>query len=43
MRRPFTIDRAITDKRLLGAALGDASSWQTWTVILRIPSRMRTA
>jgi hypothetical protein len=30
-----TIDRALRDKRLLGAALGDASSWVTWLAVLR--------
>jgi phage terminase large subunit-like protein len=31
----FTIDRALTDKRLLGAELGDIASWQTWQVALK--------
>ena len=30
-----TIDRALRNKRLLGAALGDASSWATWISVLR--------
>jgi hypothetical protein len=31
-----TIDRALTDRRLLGAALdGDLASWQTWLCVLR--------
>jgi hypothetical protein len=35
MSRTFTIDRALTDKRLLGAALGDVRSWLTWLTILK--------
>jgi hypothetical protein len=31
----FTIDRAIRDPRLLGAAMGDAQSWATWLIVLR--------
>lgn len=31
----FTIDRALSDPRLLGAALGDSASWLTWLTILR--------
>jgi hypothetical protein len=39
-RRPvlpptITIDRALTDPNLLGAALGDASSWSRWIAVLR--------
>jgi hypothetical protein len=30
-----TIDRALRNKRLLGAALGDAGSWVTWLAVLR--------
>jgi hypothetical protein len=30
-----TIDRALRDRRLLGAALGDAGSWSTWLAVLR--------
>ena len=30
-----TIDRALLDRNLLGAGLGDAASWQTWLVVLR--------
>jgi len=33
--KPFTIARALADERLLGAALGDLSSWQTWLCALR--------
>ena len=32
---PITIDDALTDRNLLGAALGDMESWQTWRVILK--------
>jgi hypothetical protein len=30
-----TIDRALRNKRLLGAALGEAGSWATWLAVLR--------
>jgi hypothetical protein len=30
-----TIDRCLRNKRLLGAALGDAGSWSTWLAVLR--------
>jgi hypothetical protein len=30
-----TIDQALADKRLLGGALGDLTSWQTWLCVLR--------
>ncbi len=30
----FSIDRTLLDKRLLGAALGDAASWAVWLVAL---------
>ena len=30
-----TIDRAMNDRNLLGAALGDPESWRTWTAVLR--------
>jgi hypothetical protein len=32
---PITIDRALMDPRLLGAALGDISPWSTWMVALK--------
>jgi len=36
MSATFTIDRALTDKRLLGAAFdGDATTWQTWRTVLK--------
>jgi hypothetical protein len=36
MTAPCTIDRALTDKRLLGAGLdGDLASWSTWVTVLR--------
>ena len=33
--RRITIDRALLDQNLLGAALGDATSWGTWLVVLK--------
>ncbi|MBB3288756.1 MULTISPECIES: terminase large subunit [unclassified Rhizobium] len=33
--RSITIDQALTDKKLLGAALGDPTTWNTWISILR--------
>jgi len=35
MIRRLTIDRALADHRLLGAALGDISLWGTWLVVLK--------
>src|SRR5262245_37139984 len=32
---PITIDRALTDPHLLGAALGDVTPWQSWLTVLR--------
>ena len=32
---PAQIDEALCDPRLLGAALGDPTSWQTWRAVLR--------
>jgi hypothetical protein len=32
--KPVTIDRALRDKQLLGAALGPAETWKTWLAIL---------
>jgi phage terminase large subunit-like protein len=29
------IDQALTDKRLLGAALGDNTTWQTWRIVMK--------
>jgi hypothetical protein len=31
----MTIDRALADRRLLGAGLGDLGSWATWLVVLK--------
>lgn len=31
----FTIDKVLTDHRLLGAALGDLATWATWLVVLK--------
>jgi hypothetical protein len=36
MASPITIERALTDKRLLGAALGDLATWQVWIVVLKV-------
>ena len=33
--RAFTIDRALTDANLLGAALGPVEPWSTWLAVLR--------
>jgi phage terminase large subunit-like protein len=33
--RTYTIDRCLTDPRLLGAALGDAVTWQAWRIVLK--------
>src|SRR5262249_4989637 len=35
MTKPFTIDQALVDRRLLGAALGDLGSWSSWLVVLK--------
>src|SRR5471030_309640 len=35
MTTPVTIDGALRDPNLLGAALGDASSWSAWVVVLK--------
>ena len=35
MSDAFTIDRALTDQRLLGAAMSDQQSWRTWLVVLK--------
>jgi len=35
MSKTFTIDRAIQDKNLLGAALGDPTTWAMWLVVLK--------
>ena len=35
MSSTFTIDRAIQDKNLLGAALGDPTTWAMWLVVLK--------
>ena len=36
-RRPLliAIDQALADAKLLGAALGDTQTWQTWGVVLK--------
>src|SRR5262249_21385940 len=35
MTSPLPIDKVLTDKRVLGAALGDISTWATWLVVMR--------
>ena len=35
MKTSYTIDRALTDPRLLGAALGPAETWRTWRIVLK--------
>ena len=35
MISPISIDRALLDERLLGAALGNSASWSTWLVVLK--------
>ena len=35
MTSPVTIEQALADKQLLGAALGDLSTWTTWTACLK--------
>jgi hypothetical protein len=32
---PYTIDKVMRDKRLLGTTLGDAASWDTWIAVMR--------
>jgi hypothetical protein len=35
MTAPLPIDRALTDAKLLGGALGNSASWSTWITVLR--------
>ena len=35
MKRPTDIDTALSDAHLLGAALGNPASWQTWRTVLK--------
>src|SRR5262245_10921147 len=35
MTKLLPIDRALTDRNLLGAGLGDLASWSTWLAVLR--------
>jgi hypothetical protein len=35
MTSPLPIDRVLQDTRLLGAELGDISTWSTWLIVLR--------
>jgi hypothetical protein len=32
---PVPIERALADRRLLGAALGDLASWSTWISVVK--------
>ena len=34
MRRTISVDAALRDRQLLGAALDDLSSWRTWSIAL---------
>jgi hypothetical protein len=33
--KPARIDKVLTDRRLLGAGLGDITTWRTWIVVLK--------
>jgi len=33
--KPITIDSALTDPKLLGAALGDPATWAAWRTVLK--------
>ncbi len=33
---PMRLDRAILDKRLLGASLEDLSTWRNWITVLHV-------
>ena len=35
MRARIDIDRALADRNLLGAALGDLTPWKVWRVVLK--------
>jgi hypothetical protein len=35
VKRTISVDAALRDRRLLGAALGDLASWQTWSIALK--------
>jgi hypothetical protein len=35
MTKPFPIERAIRDRKLFGAGLGNIGSWKTWLTVLR--------
>ncbi len=35
MKRTISADAALRDRRLLGAALDDLASWQTWSIALK--------
>ena len=35
MKRTISVDAALRDRHLLGAALGDLASWRTWSIALK--------
>ena len=35
MKRTISVDAALRDRQLLGAALGDLASWRTWSIALK--------
>src|SRR5262245_54952472 len=42
MTVPLPIDRALTDRNLLGAGLGGMASWSTWLCVLRAAFGLET-
>ena len=42
MTTPHTIDDALTDPALLGAALGDITTWRTWRIVFKAAFGTRT-
>ena len=41
MSQPFDIARALADENLLGAALGDLSTWRVWLSVLKATFGLR--
>ena len=35
MKRTISVDAALRDRQLLGAALSDLASWRTWSIALK--------
>jgi len=35
VKRTISVDAALRDRQLLGAALGDLASWRTWSIVLK--------